>query len=146
MTKSNITSLEEKLAAFEKNLEEAMAEPVIVRDEKERGIDAYMETVEFKELMEDHDALIHLVSFREGWDEAIKAILKFHPRTFEASAFPCPLAPQPSKAVAIEEAFLLEEKRSPESGGSSDLREEEPKRSPTKNLLLSLVLVRKTRV
>lgn len=108
--------LEEKLAATTKDLEETRADLVVVTNQKERGIDAYMATPEFKELMEDHDALTHLISFREGWDEAIKAVLKLHSGVFEASNFPCPLVPQPSKAVIAEVSRLLKEGEFDDSG------------------------------
>lgn len=48
-----IKTLEEKLVSTIKDLIEAHANLVVVTDQKERGIDAYMETPEFKELMED---------------------------------------------------------------------------------------------
>ena len=107
-----VQELEKQLEEANKSLEEVRADLVVVTDQKERGIDAYMETPEFTELMEAHDALTHPISYKEGWDGAIEAILKRHPGVFSASDFPCPLAPQPSKAVIAEAARQLEEEDS----------------------------------
>lgn len=139
MAQAKIESLVKKLATTQKSLEETRADLVVVTDQKERGIDAYMENTEFKELMEDHDALTHPISFKEGWDEAIKSILKAHPGTFEASAFSCPLASQPSKAVAAKAARLFREGGLSESDDSSGLETEEAEVIQEKKTLSPLV-------
>lgn len=46
------------------DLEDARADLVVVTDQKDWGIDAYMETPEFKELKEDHDALTPLLALK----------------------------------------------------------------------------------
>lgn len=129
---AKIEALEEKLVTTEKDLEEARADLVMVTDQKERGINVYMQTTEFKELMEDHDALTHPISVKEGRDDAIKAILMAHPGTFEASAFACPLVPQPSKAVVAKDSRLLREGESDDSDDSSSSESEEAKMTTQK--------------
>lgn len=131
IAEEKIKTLEEKLATTTKDLEDTRVDLVVVTDQKERWIDAYMETPEFKELMEDHDALTHPISFKEGWDET-KAILKAHLGIFEASAFPCPLVLQPSKAVISEASRLLKEGEFDDSEGSSSFEFDKSEATPQK--------------
>lgn len=131
VAEEKIKTLEEKLATTIKDLEDTRVDLVVVTDQKERWIDAYMETPEFKELMEDDDPLTHPISFKEGWDET-KAILKAHLGIFEASAFPCPLVLQPSKAVIAEASRLLKEREFDDSEGSSSFEFEKSEATPQK--------------
>lgn len=56
-----ISTLEVKLASATSNLDETRAKIVVLNNGNEKGIDAYMLIPKFKELMEEHDALVHPV-------------------------------------------------------------------------------------
>lgn len=51
-----------------------------------------MLTPEFKELIEEHDALVHPVSYKEGWDAAVETILEAYHGGADVDSFPCPTA------------------------------------------------------
>lgn len=88
--KANISSFEAKLDSTEADVDEARTKIVVHTDEKENGIDAYMLTPEFVELMSDHDAQRRPKVSKEGCDAAVEAILEAHPEVFEANSFHCP--------------------------------------------------------
>lgn len=90
-TNETIATLETKLASSISDSEEAWAKIIILNDEKEKGIDAYMPTPKFKELIEEHDALVHPVSYKEGWNAAVETILKSYPEVATTDSLPCPL-------------------------------------------------------
>lgn len=113
---------------------------VVVTDEKEKGINAYMEKAEFRELMEHHDSLTYPINFKEGWDEAIKVVLGVHPSTFEAKPFPCPLRPPALKGVMDEAARLVDDYDGSEGSSSSSVEDTEvdPKEKATNSKAASV--------
>ena len=86
-----IEALEAQLASSTSDLETARAENVILKAQKEKAFDGWMDTQEFKDLMVEHDALLHPVSYKEGWDAAVEAIQDEFPEVLEQSPFPCPV-------------------------------------------------------
>lgn len=71
--------METKLTSSNTALEESWARIVVLNDEKEKGIDDYMLTPEFKELMKEYDALVHPLSYKEGWDVAVETLFPLPP-------------------------------------------------------------------
>ncbi|KAL8087763.1 hypothetical protein AgCh_037786 [Apium graveolens] len=86
-----IEALEAQLASSTSDLETARAENVILKAQKDKAFDGWMDTQEFKDLMVEHDALLHPVSYKEGWDAAVEAIQDEFPEVLEQSSFPCPV-------------------------------------------------------
>ncbi|KAL8135283.1 hypothetical protein AgCh_010082 [Apium graveolens] len=86
-----IEALEAQLASSTSDLETARAEYVILKAQKDKAFDGWMDTQEFNDLMVEHDALLHPVSYKEGWDAAVEAIQDEFPEVFEQSSFPCPV-------------------------------------------------------
>lgn len=84
--------MEAKLGSISADLEEARAKIVVLTEEKEKGINAYMLTPDFVELMKEHDAQRRPEVYEEGWDAAVEAITEAHPETLLVDSFPCPLA------------------------------------------------------
>lgn len=89
---AKIAALEAKLGSAEADLEEARAKIGVLNDEKEKGIDAYMLTPNFADLMKEHNAQRRPKVYKEGWDAAVEAILEAHPEVFVVDSFPYPLA------------------------------------------------------
>ncbi|KAL8098330.1 hypothetical protein AgCh_031188 [Apium graveolens] len=86
-----IEALEAQLASSTSDLETARAENVILKAQKDKAFDGWMDTQEFKDLMVEHDALLHPVSYKEGWDAAVEAIQDEFPEVLEQSPVPCPV-------------------------------------------------------
>lgn len=64
---------------------------MVLIGEKKKGIDVYMLTPEFADLMRDHYAQRCLQVFKQGWDATVEAILEARPEVFEADSFHYPL-------------------------------------------------------
>ncbi|KAL8088605.1 hypothetical protein AgCh_038398 [Apium graveolens] len=86
-----IEALEAQLASSTSDLETTRAENVILKAQKDKAFNDWMDTQEFKDLMVEHDALLHPVSYKEGWDAAVEAIQDEFPEVLEQSSFPCPV-------------------------------------------------------
>ncbi|KAL8104458.1 hypothetical protein AgCh_028613 [Apium graveolens] len=86
-----IEALEAQLASSTSDLETARAENVILKAHKDKAFDGWMDTQEFKDLMVEHDALLHPISYKEGWDATVEAIQDEFPEVLEQSSFPCPM-------------------------------------------------------
>lgn len=109
---AKIAVLEAKQVSTSADLEEARAKIVVLTDEKKKGIDAYMLTLDFSDLMREHDAQMRPGIYKEGWDAAVEAITKAHPEAFLADSFPWPLA-LPGTGASSEgskEPFLEEDR------------------------------------
>lgn len=50
-----------------------------------------MLTPKFKELMEEHDTLVHPMSYKEGLDAAVETILEAYPEVAVTDSFPYPM-------------------------------------------------------
>lgn len=90
--KAKVSALEAKLGSTEADLEEAHAKIVVLNNEKDKGIDAYMLTRDFLDLMNKHDAQRRPEVYKKYWDAAVEAILVAHPEVFKADSFSCPLS------------------------------------------------------
>ncbi|KAL8088412.1 hypothetical protein AgCh_038260 [Apium graveolens] len=95
-----IEALEAQLDSSTSDLETARAENVILKAQKDKAFDGWMDTQEFKDLMVEHDALLHPVSYKEGWDAAVEAIQDEFPEVLEEprAAPQNPVSPASSKA------------------------------------------------
>lgn len=69
------------------------AELVALRDDKEKLIDDYLDSAEYRSLMDQHDEILFPSQFTEGWNKALEAVLRQHPGLFQPSAFPSPHLP-----------------------------------------------------
>ena len=67
--------LEEKLGEKEKELADAHALVVQLKKEKEDAIDDYMDSDDFKKLMDAHDDILLPQQHTQGWNDALRAVL-----------------------------------------------------------------------
>ncbi|XP_074362597.1 uncharacterized protein LOC141702896, partial [Apium graveolens] len=132
-----IEALEAQLASSTSDLETARAENVILKAQKEKAFDGWMDTQEFKDLMVEHDALLHPVSYKEGWDAAVEAIQDEFPEVLEQLPFPCPVRVPELGGVTEKLAGMIkdgEEEDSPEEEFEPVAKkarvEESPKAAP----------------
>ncbi|KAL8126038.1 hypothetical protein AgCh_013362 [Apium graveolens] len=86
-----IEALEAQIASSTSDLETAQAENVILKAQKDKAFDGWMDTQEFKDLTVEHDALLHPFSYKEGWDAAVEANQDEFPEVLEQSSFPSPV-------------------------------------------------------
>lgn len=100
----HIHQLEEQLKKKDEELATANSELVLLRDDKEKMIDEYLDSAEYKSLMDQHDDMLFPGQFTQGWNEAKEAILKKHPSLFQPSEFPCPYLPI-AEAASSDELF-----------------------------------------
>ncbi|XP_074355552.1 uncharacterized protein LOC141695188 [Apium graveolens] len=114
-----IEALEAQLASSTSDLETARAENVILKAQKDKAFDGWMDTQEFKDLMVEHDALLHPVSYKEGWDAAVEAIQDEFPEVLEQSPFPCPVRVPELGGVTEKLAVMIKD------GEEEDSSEEE---------------------
>ncbi|XP_074374276.1 uncharacterized protein LOC141714670 [Apium graveolens] len=112
-------ALEAQLASSTSDLETARAENVILKAQKDKSFDGWMDTQEFKDLMVEHDALLHPVSYKEGWDAAVEAIQDDFPEVLEQSSFPCPVRVSELGGVTEKLADMIKD------GEEEDSSEEE---------------------
>ena len=128
--------LEEKLGEKEKELADAHAQVVQLKKEKEDAIDDYMDSDDFKKLMDAHDDILLPEQHTQGWNDAFRAVLAKHPGLFAEGDFQAPflpssppevpaspleiplISPLPAETLALAEKSL-EETPEKTSGGSS---------------------------
>ena len=79
--------LEEKVEAKEKELGDAHALIVQLKKEKEDAIDDYMDSDDFKKLMDAHDDILLPQQHTLGWNDALRAVLAKHPGLFAEGDF-----------------------------------------------------------
>ena len=107
--------LEEKLEAKEKELRDAHAQIVELKKEKEDAIDDYMDSDDFKKLMDAHDDIPLPQQHTLGWRDALRAVLAKHPGLFVEGDFQAPFLPEGPPAPPISpETHPLAIEKAPE--------------------------------
>ncbi|KAK1351331.1 hypothetical protein POM88_054463 [Heracleum sosnowskyi] len=126
-SEEEVKSLKETLARREKELADAQADIVELRKGKDDCIDEYLDSQEYKDLIEKHDEILFPVQHTSGWEDAVQAILAKHPGVFDAADFPAPHPPTPLERILAgvddmeEDArILVPEHSSPLSDASAD--------------------------
>ena len=82
----------------EKELADAHAQIVQLKKEKEDAIDDYMDSDDFKKLMDAHDDILLPLQHTQGWNDAIRAVLAKHPGLFAEGDLQAPFLPPSSPA------------------------------------------------
>ena len=129
-SKLAIEGLEEKLRLKDEELEKAYGSIAELRQNKEDVIDSYMDSDEFKKLMEKHDELVYPANYALGWKGGMDAVLGKHPGLFQISDFPCPIAPTELAELLKSQASLNEEDEEMVEGTPSQDRILDPTNSP----------------
>ena len=118
--------LEEKVEEREKELADAHAQIVQLKKEKEDAIDYYMDSDDFKKLMDAHDDILLPQQHTQGWNDALRAVLAKHPDLFSEGDFQAPFSPEappisplPTKTLALAEKVLEETPEKTTEGSSS---------------------------
>ena len=118
--------LEEKVEAKEKELADAHALIVQLRKEKEDAIDDYMDSDDFKKLMDAHDDILLPQQHALGWSDALRAVLAKHPGLFAEGDFRAPflpgappISPLPTETLALAEKAPEETPEKTTEGSSS---------------------------
>ena len=65
-----------------------------LKKEKENAIDDYMDSDDFKKLMDAHDDILHPQQHTLGWRDALRAVLSKHPGLFIEGDFRAPFLPE----------------------------------------------------
>ncbi|KAK1366124.1 hypothetical protein POM88_041685 [Heracleum sosnowskyi] len=94
-SEEEVKSLKEALARKEKELVEAQADLVELRKSNDDYIDEYLDSQEYKDLIEKHDEILFPVQYSAGWEDAVKAVSAKHPEAFDPTDFPTPHPPTP---------------------------------------------------
>ena len=118
--------LEEKVEEKEKELADAHALIVQLKKEKEDAIDDYMDSDDFKKLMDAHDDILLPQQHTQGWNDALRAVLAKHPGLFAEGDFQAPflpeappLSPIPAETLALAEKAPEETPEKTTEGSSS---------------------------
>ena len=98
--------LEEKVEAKEKELSDAHALIVELKKEKEDSIHDYMDSDDFKKLMDAHDDILLPQQHTLGWKDALRAVLAKHPGLFVEGDFQAPFLPEAPPASPISPETL----------------------------------------
>ena len=106
--------LEEKLEEREKELADAHAQIVQLKKEKEDAIDDYMDSDDFKKLMDAHDDILLPQQHTQGWNDALRAVLAKHPGLFAEGDFQAPFSPEVPPLSPIPAETLALAEKSPE--------------------------------
>ena len=104
-------SLRASLDQREKELIDAQAELVELRKGKERHIDEYLDSDEYKDLITQHDDLLFPVQYTKGWDEALAEVSRRLPGSLTISDFPSPHAPTHLEMALAGEDVMDEDDR-----------------------------------
>ena len=130
--------LEEKLGEKEKELADAHAQIVQLKKEKEDAIDDYMDSDDFKKLMDAHDDILLPQQHTQGWNDAIRAVLAKHPGLFAEGDFQAPFSPEFLHFLPFLQRLLLLQ-RSPQRR----LRRRLPRGRALQMALRGVLLVRR---
>ena len=122
--------LEEKLGEKEKELADAHAQVVQLKKEKEDAIDDYMDSDDFKKLMDAHDDILLPQQHTQGWNDALRAVLAKHPGLFAIGDFQAPFLP--SSPPEISPASPVVSLISPLPAETLALAEKSPVETPEK--------------
>ncbi|KAK1382001.1 hypothetical protein POM88_019736 [Heracleum sosnowskyi] len=106
-----VGSLRASLDQREKELIDAQAELVELRKGKERHIDEYLDSDEYKGLITQHDDLLFPVQYTKGWDEALAEVSRRLPGSLTISDFPSPHAPTRLEMALAGEDGMDEDNR-----------------------------------
>ena len=100
-----------------------------LKKEKEDAIDDYMDSDDFKKLMDAHDDILLPQQHTQGWNDAIRAVLAKHPGLFAEGDFQAPfsppspevppLSPLPAETLALAEKSPEETPEKTTEGSSS---------------------------
>ncbi|KAK1397069.1 hypothetical protein POM88_006932 [Heracleum sosnowskyi] len=116
-----VKSLKETLARRENELADAQADIVELRKSKDDCIDEYLDSQEYKDLIEKHDEILFPVQHTSGWEDVVQAILAKHPGVFDAADFPAPHPPTPLERILAGVDDMEEDARILDPGHSSPL-------------------------
>ncbi|KAK1387032.1 hypothetical protein POM88_015210 [Heracleum sosnowskyi] len=120
-SEEEVKSLKETLSRKEKELADAQADLVELRKSKDDCIDEYLDSQEYKDLIEKHDEILFPVQHTSGWEDAVQAILAKHPGVFDAADFPAPHPPTPLECILAGVDYMEEDARILDSVHSSPL-------------------------
>ena len=98
----------------EKELADAHAQIVQLKKEKEDAIDDYMDSDDFKKLMDAHDDILLPQQHTQGWNDALRAVLAKHPDLFAEGDFQAPFSPEVPPLSPIPAETLALAEKSPE--------------------------------
>ena len=106
--------LEEKVEAKEKELGDAHAQIVQLKKEKEDAIDDYMDSDDFKKLMDAHDDILLPQQHTLGWNDALRAVLTKHHGLFAEGDFRLLSSRGSSRSSISPETLPLAIEKAPE--------------------------------
>ena len=141
--KAKYKGLEEMLKNKEDELADTHTELLQLRDERDKTIDAYLDSEEFVQVMRAHDDTVFPGFFRTGWGAGISAVQQHYPE-IDPGTYQSPdddafiqqfrmqatisVDPMPDATVAetaVEDSESSSAKTARDSGSSSD-EEEQP--------------------
>ncbi|KAK1400727.1 hypothetical protein POM88_000332 [Heracleum sosnowskyi] len=110
-SEDEVKSLKETLARREKELADAQADVVELRKIKDDYIDEYLDSQEYKDLIEKHDEILLPVQHSAGWEDVVQAILAKRPEAFDPADFPVPHPPTPLECLLAGTTDVEEDER-----------------------------------
>jgi len=114
---------DEIVAKTQSELVEARSELVEARKGKDAIIDDYMDSDEFKKLMEKHNEIASAEDYSNGWNDAVQTIHEDHPDLFHPKwDYLCPMrivldSPSPIEEE-VEDLGVIEKHPAGESGSA----------------------------
>lgn len=122
--KAERTKLERYLKAKEDEVAEAHADLVKYKDRREKLINSYISSTEFRDLMTMYDETIYPANLSIGWNSALKDVQKKFSQ-LKLSEFPRPEDPVVLMQLMVEQESEAEEEREEESNGGEEEEEVE---------------------
>ncbi|KAK1392401.1 hypothetical protein POM88_011457 [Heracleum sosnowskyi] len=110
-SQEEVGSLKATLARKEKELADSQAELVSLRKGKDDFIDEYLDSSEYKDLIDKNDELLFPVQYTKGWDGALTAVLGKMPGSLTIYDFPSPYTPTPLELALAGEDDMEEDDR-----------------------------------